>query len=68
MKKKKIFIIIPKYKIGGAEKVMVGIANELTKFAEKFTLGNFSNLNTQRPYFLKNPQSGGGQIELDAEL
>ena len=30
-KKKKIFIIIPKYKIGGAEKVMVGIANELTK-------------------------------------
>jgi len=38
------------------------------KFAEKFTLQNFSGLNTQRPYFLKNPQDGGGQIELDAEL
>tara|TARA_B100000212_G_scaffold108547_1_gene80664 strand:+ start:286 stop:1371 length:1086 start_codon:yes stop_codon:yes gene_type:complete len=38
------------------------------KFAEKFTLQNFSGLNTHRPYFLKNPQDGGGQIELDAEL
>ena len=38
------------------------------KFAEKFTLQNFSGLNAQRPYFLKNPEDGGGQIELDAEL
>lgn len=30
--RKKIFIIIPKYKIGGAEKVMVALANELSKF------------------------------------
>lgn len=30
--KKKIFIIIPKFKIGGAEKVMINIANELTKY------------------------------------
>ncbi len=37
-KKKKIFIIIPKYKIGGAEKVMVGIANELTKYNFKVFL------------------------------
>ena len=32
MKKKKIFIIIPKFKIGGAEKVMINIANELSKY------------------------------------
>ena len=32
MKKKKIFIVIPKFKIGGAEKVMIHIANELTKY------------------------------------
>ena len=38
MKKKKIFIVIPKYKIGGAEKVMVGIANELTKYNFKVYL------------------------------
>ena len=30
--KKKIFIIIPKFKIGGAEKVMINIANELSKY------------------------------------
>jgi glycosyltransferase involved in cell wall biosynthesis len=28
----KIFIIVPKYKIGGAERVMVSIANELIKY------------------------------------
>ncbi len=32
MKKKKIFIIVPKFKIGGAEKVMINIANELAKY------------------------------------
>ena len=32
MEKKKIFIIIPKFKIGGAEKVMINIANELSKY------------------------------------
>ena len=32
MKKKKIFIVIPKYKIGGAEKVMANLANELIKY------------------------------------
>ena len=32
MKQKKIFIIVPKYKVGGAERVMVSIANELIKY------------------------------------
>lgn len=38
MKKKKIFIVIPKFKIGGAEKVMIHIANELTKYDLKIFL------------------------------
>lgn len=37
-KKKKIFIIIPKYKIGGAERVMIGIANQLAKYDFKVFL------------------------------
>ena len=37
-KRKKIFIIIPKYKIGGAERVMIGIANKLTKYYFKVYL------------------------------
>ena len=38
MKKKKIFIVIPKFKIGGAEKVMIHIANELSKYDLKIFL------------------------------
>ena len=54
-KRKKVFIIIPKYKIGGAERVMISIANQLTKYnlkvhlitlvkSEKFSLNKNINL------------------------
>lgn len=36
--RKKIFIVIPKYKIGGAERVMIGIANQLAKYNLKVFL------------------------------
>ena len=38
IKKKKIFIIIPKYKVGGAERVMLSLANELIKYDLKVFL------------------------------
>ena len=38
------------------------------KFAEKMQLKNFSGLSTQRPYFLRNPDAGSGQVTLEAEL
>lgn len=44
---KKIFIIIPKYKIGGAEKVMIALANELAKYDLKIffiTLSKSKNI------------------------
>ena len=37
-------------------------------FSEKMQLKNFSGLTTLRPYFLKNPASGGGQVTLEAEM
>ena len=38
------------------------------KFSEKMQLKNFSGLSTQRPYFLRNPDAGSGQVTLEAEL
>ncbi len=48
---KKIFIIIPKYKVGGAEKVMIALANELARYNLKIffiTLSKTKNIKFKR--------------------